>query len=271
MNDPRHQGREANKQQDATATNLKNIKISIDALANQIEAQRRETKESDQHKWPKRTAIAAISYTILTAIIMIVSGYQTYLIRSNNVVSERAFVSAGFSAGPTAYDATPQKFTVQSVMDALTQGAEGLSSVNFVANLTNNGNTGTKGLTFFLKCAPSTEMLQDPWPLLYQGVNNAAKTPQYIGPHASAQTLCGFSGDQIRAIAAGRLFGYIMLDATYQDRLSDEKHRTETTVVLAHVDFVPAIQPNGSQGFSVATYLSAYGKHNCADEECPAD
>ena len=73
---------------------------------------------------------------------MIVSGYQTYLIRSNNVVSERAFVSAGFSAGPTAYDATPKTFTVQSVMDALTQGAEGISSVNFVANLTNNGNTG---------------------------------------------------------------------------------------------------------------------------------
>ena len=99
MNNPKDQGRQSNQQQEATNANLKNIKISIDALSSQIDAQRREQKErkEEDHKWPRKTAIAAIAYTVVTLIMLIVSGYQTYLIRSNNVISQRALVSVDYT------------------------------------------------------------------------------------------------------------------------------------------------------------------------------
>ncbi len=219
--------------------------------------------------WPRRAAIAAIAYTFITLIILIVSAYQTYLIRSNNVVSQRAFVSVAFKAGTLAYAATPKKLTLGSISDSVSEGAAGIAIVNFIAELTNSGNTGTKNLTFFLKCATSVERLQEPWSILYQGVSNPLKTPQFIGPHSSSQLICGYSGEQIRAISKGTLFGYIMLDATYQDRLIDEWHKTHSTVTIAQAEFVPAIEPSGTRGFAVNAVLATYGNNNCADEECP--
>ena len=107
MNNTKNQGREPNKHSDPTSANLKNIKISIDALSNQIDAQRREDKERGQGDkiWLKRTAIAAIIYTAFTFLIMLVTGYQTYLVRSNNVVSQRAFISLAVRLGPLTYGA----------------------------------------------------------------------------------------------------------------------------------------------------------------------
>jgi len=269
MNNPNNQRHEGKKQEEATRTGLKQVKVAIDSLTNEVKAYRAETKGGTGQKWIQRTAKAAIGYTILTAIIMGVSVYQTYLVRSNNVVSQRAFISFGFRAGPTSYSATPKHFTVGSVLDAATNAATGIAVVSFITDVSNSGNTATKNLTFFLKCAASNERLQDPWSILYQGVSNPIKSPQFIGPHANAQVTCGYSGEQIAAISKGVNFGYIMIDATYQDRLVDAWHKTQATVTIAQVQYVPTVEPSGTIGQGVNIILATYGKHNCADEECP--
>ena len=272
MNNTRGQTQEARKQQEETKAGLKQVKVAIDALTNEVKAYRAETKNDSGQKWIKRTATAAIAYTALTAVIMLVGLYQSYLIRSNNVVSERAFVSVGFRPGPISYSPTPKQMSLNNVSSAITQGtADAISVVSLEADLTNSGNTPTKNLTAFIKCAPSVEQVQDPWTLLYQGVANPMKVPQFIGAHASSQMSCGFNGDQIRAIANGTLFGYVMIDIAYQDRLTDDWHRTEATGSLAQIQFIPAIQPGGTIGAGVNMLFVGYGRHNCADEECPRD
>ncbi|HUE10124.1 MAG TPA: hypothetical protein VMQ54_04270, partial [Steroidobacteraceae bacterium] len=194
--------------------------------------------------------------------------WQTWIIRSNNVVSERAFVAFGFRAD-SVYGPSPTKFTTGDILAAVNQGSNSLSAVSIIADITNSGNTGTKNLTFFMKCAPSTEELQEPWSILYQGLTPITKSPQFIGPHATVQTNCAFPIDQLKAMNANSLFGYVMVDATYQDRLANDWHRTETTQKIAHVGFLPGVGPGGSATVGAAVSLVTYGRHNCADEECP--
>jgi hypothetical protein len=259
------------KDQDASDTGLKRIKTSIDALTNEIKAQRAEQKGwRERDKWPRRTAIAAIAYTVLTLIIMLIYGWQSYLIRSNNVVSQRAFVSVTFRPGISIWGPSPKKLTSEGISNAITGGSLP-AGVSFIVDITNGGNTGSKNLTFFLKCAPSSEDLQDPWPVLYQGKNNAPKTPQFIGPHTTAQSACVFPIDQIEAMIDGKQFGYVMIDITYNDRLTDDPHRTEASAKVGAIQKLPGIEPSGTAGIAVTAVLSTYGRHNCADEECPRD
>jgi hypothetical protein len=271
MNNTNDQGTQTKKQQDASGSDLKRIKVSIDALTDQIKAQRREqTEREKQNKWPKRTAIAAIVYTVVTFLIMLIYGWQNYLIRSNNVVSQRAFISFGFRPGASVDAATPKTFTLNDIQDALTHGAPP-SALSFVVDITNGGNTGTKNLTFLLKCVPSSQDMNDPWPLLYEGKNNPIKVPQFIGPHTTLQSGCAFPMQQVSAMQAGILFGYVMIDATYQDRLTDDWHRTEATGRVQQITMIPGVGSGGSMGVNVTAILVTYGNHNCADEECPAN
>ena len=270
MNDTDRQRHEARKQEEVTRAGLKQVKVAIDALTNQVNAYRNEQKDGDAHKWPKRTAVAAITYTAITAVILFVSAYQAYLVRSNNVVAERAFISFGFPPGPVNHDASAKPLSLSGISDIL-NGGGGITSASFISDVTNSGNTPTKNLKLFMKCVPSNERLLDPWKLLYQGAETPIKTPQFIGPHATAQMACGFSGDQIRAIAKGTMAGYVMVDATYNDRLSSDQHRTESTIVVVQVQFGTAVESNGSLGIGLNVIFQPYGAHNCADEECPPD
>jgi hypothetical protein len=274
MNNPKNQGKETGQQEEGTNANNRKLKTSIDTLTNAINAQRAEQKEGDQQKWSKRTAIAAITYTTFTFLIMIVSGYQSYLTRQATIVSQRAFVSVGFklpflaivpSGGPVA--------PPQGILQALSQGVSEIGSLNYVVELTNSGNTGTKGLLFLAKCVPSSiGDLPDPWPLL-KGTKNPEKTPQYIGPHSSGQTICGFDIDQVRAMSTEKLNGYIMVDVDYRDRLDDSvPHKAQATFKLTQVRLLQAPGQGGSLGLNqVSAVVISFGRHNCADEECPPD
>lgn len=234
-----------------------------------IEGEKTETIR-DYWKKPGNKIAVITLFTVLAYTG--IQGCQTRLIYDNNVVSQRAFISIGFKSGGINFSAATlgKKLTVAGISSALSSGGD-IESVSFIADIANGGNTGTKNLTFFLKCVPSTERLQEPWVLLYQGVNNPAKTPQFIGPHASAQTTCGFSGDDIRAIAAGNRFGYIMVDVSYKDRLVEEWRKTQATATIAQVQWVPAVESSGTIGTAPSVTLVTYGQHNCADEECPTN
>jgi hypothetical protein len=85
---------------------------------------------------------------------------------------------------------------------------------------------------------------------------------------------------------AKKLFGYLMMEATYWGRLDDKvKHTTQATYMLTQVFVqpekfvtVPNPDPNlpnptkiSVSPLNVQVNIITRGKHNCADEECPAN
>jgi hypothetical protein len=115
------------------------------------------------------------------------------------------------------------------------------------------------------------------------GAGENRKEPQFISPHASVPIGCSFSFEQIQQMAAGKLFGYVMVDASYRDRLDTRTlHKSQSALMLTQVNVqVPKIEKLPAQGGSpeqvintpgaVQTLLIPSGKHNCADEECRPD
>jgi hypothetical protein len=123
-----------------------------------------------EHRYYRFALPIAVLALIVSGIAAGFTWYQAYLIseaneltRKNNIVSQRAFVY--FLPGqPTV---TGELTTPRSV--------------NFVATLNNSGNTPTKNLTFFYKCAPSAEDLKEPWAILHQGQERPEYGQQFIG------------------------------------------------------------------------------------------
>lgn len=137
------------------------------------------------------------------------------------------------------------------------------ASILFPVSVTNSGNSGTRDLTVFAKCATSVEALQEPWSILHQGISDPPQSSQFLGPHGTSQMYCGFSFEQIKAMRDGKLHGYVMADVTYRDRLDNTLHRTQATVKLLNVSL--GLNDDGP----ISIFIIAYGRHNCADEECP--
>jgi hypothetical protein len=188
------------------------------------------------------TLLAVGTYTIFQII-------QTHLIESNNVVSQRAFVSISYAGEFVSLDQSQQPL-----------------ALNMIASFTDGGNTATRDLVMTIKCAASVEDLTEPWPLLHQGRDPGDRVPIFIGPHGSETGGCSFDFDQIRQMAAAKLYGYLLVDSSYHDRIDQSIiHATQKALKLAQV----SIQPGPP--VSVQELLVAVGKHNCADEECPKD
>ena len=259
MNNTRGQRNQSNNQQDVSNANLKHVKISIDTLTNEIRAHRQEqkTRQDDDQKWNKRTAIAAIIYTLITLIIMIVGAYQTYLIRDNNVISQRAFITAG----------TPQLLMVKDMTNGETK------SVAVAIPLINSGNTPTKNLEFFVKCAPAFENLIEPWGLMQKG--EIERVPQVIGPHQQSPARCVFTLAHIEQVKLRKAHAYLMGEISYRDNLdSASMHRTQFSWEVIDVNINDA--PDKTLGIpdrdippAVMIGLTPRGKHNCADDDCP--
>jgi hypothetical protein len=199
-----------------------------------------------------------ISFLTLIAVAIYtgVQIYQTSLIYKNYVVSERASVSVSTQPGITS--GNPATNTITGYI--------------FIIDIANSGNTATKDLKVFTKCAPSPEDLKEPWSVLYQGPE-LEHFPQFVGAHAILKTSCGFSIDQLQDMASHKLFGYIMVDISYYDRLNDDTmHRTQATFKISQV----AIQlgspgqvgQSGGLPIRIDMALETRGQHNCADEEC---
>jgi hypothetical protein len=130
-----------------------------------------------------------------------------------------------------------------------------------VITIINSGNTPTKNLTFFIRCAPSAEDLPEPWVLLYRGTPEW--TPGVIGPHATVTALCGFNHSQMTQISEKTMYGYLLGDITYHDRLdSSSEHRTQFSFKIVDLPF-------DTNGNVAGLHTDTVGRHNCADEECP--
>jgi hypothetical protein len=230
-----------------------------------------------EHRYYRFGLPIAVLALIVSGVAAGFTWYQAYLVgegnelaRKNNIVSQRAFVyfSPNTQPGITGETIAPTR-------------------VNFFGTLSNSGNTPTKDLTFFFKCAPSGEDLKEPWSIFRQGKDQPERGPQFIGGHASVPVGCGFSWEQMLEMQAGRLFGYLMVEAVYWDRLDVKtKHMTQATFMLTQVfvqpekiEMIPA--PANLPNFPplkrtispllIQMAIINRGAHNCADEECPAD
>jgi hypothetical protein len=177
------------------------------------------TANQEHGYWKKPENYVALATLLAVLTYTGVQIWQTNIISSNNVVSQRAFVSF-----------------IPSPQPVITGPPVAPTGVNFPANLINSGNTPTKNLSFLYKCAPSGEELQEPWSILYQGKDVPEHLPQFIGGHGLIPIVCFFNWQQIEAMAGGKLFGYLMLDARYFDRLDDKaSHVTQATFLLSQV------------------------------------
>jgi hypothetical protein len=200
--------------------------------------------------WSKPNNYIRILTLLAVAIYTGFQIWQTHLIRSNNVVSQRAFISIRPIVGYISLDQSGQP-----------------AAANFPVDFVNNGNTGTRDLHALYKCAPSVENLQEPWSLLHQGPQLTTNTRFFVGPHSSEGGGCGFTFDNIQQMIQGHLFGYLLVDTSYYDRIDPSiLHRTQMALRLTNVAIDATHTP------LMLTYVSSsVGQHNCADEECPSD
>jgi hypothetical protein len=148
----------------------------------------------------------------------------------------------------------------------------------FIVRLSNGGNTATKDLKFIVACRRSNDNLHEPWALLYQ--EPVDHMPSVIGPKAATTTNCSLALDDLAQIQDGKLFGYIMTDITYRDRIDETiLHRTEVAWKFSSVDIRAKKvdkDDKGGAGDDSATpdifvTLTNVGAHNCSDEECPKE
>jgi hypothetical protein len=157
--------------------------------------------------------------------------------------SQRAFIHAS----------GPQVLTV--VED------KAVKAVNFAVVFTNSGNTPTRNLMYFVRCATSKELVPEPWDLIHR--EKVEKLPQLIGPYATASAQCGFTANQMEQMSEGKLFGYVLGDVSYNDRRDAKTlRRTQFSWRLTDVSMDPA-------GDRVALTAVNDGQHNCEDDDCP--
>jgi hypothetical protein len=182
------------------------------------------------------TLLVVLTYTGVQII-------QTFLIRTNNIISERAFVSsqvAGLLVGMTT---------------------DKIPTLGVFISLENTGGSPTKNLSSKLVCEPSITTAIEPWDFIKQ--HKIETTPIFIGARSHGIAMCSFTMDQIKQMSTGMLHGYVVGEIIYYDRIDPSvQHRTHYAYELNY----PAIDPNTN---AVHTLTTDVGKHNCADEECP--
>jgi hypothetical protein len=220
------------------------------------------THEGRYYRWGTPLAVSALLISIVSAIF---TGSNVYLLsqannitRQNNIISERALVSVDYNIGATqAADAK-----------------DGSPIVVIQIPLINSGNTATKNFQLFVRCAPSADSLPEPWVLLYRGP--VERIPQMLAPHQTGRVYCSFPLPQIQEVQRGKLHAYVMGNLTYRDRLDDSVlHRTQFDWELFDIVFTEAkILPNTQIVLvppGVIMHAQPRGRHNCTDEECPAN
>ena len=196
--------------------------------------------DDHHHLWHSRLPIVISILALLVAVSAAAfTLWQMLLIKG----SQRAFVHA---SGPQVLAVVEDK---------------AVKAVNLAVVFTNSGNTPTRNLMYFVRCATSNELVQEPWDLLHR--EKVEKLPQLIGPHATASAQCGFTANQMQQMSEGKLFGYVLGDITYNDRSDDKTlRRTQFSWRLTDVSIDPA-------GDRVALTAVNDGQHNCEDDDCP--
>jgi hypothetical protein len=160
--------------------------------------------------WQKPNNYIRAATLLAVFIYTGIQGYQTYLIRANNIVSQRAFVYAEYTTAHHGHN----------------HGDHDTPGWAMIFTMINSGATPTKGMTSYIRCVPSLDALPEPWPLLYR--EKVDYRPQVLGPHGTATLQCGFPDSQIQEALDGKLRLYILGDIHYRDRLDDSvPHRAE--------------------------------------------
>jgi hypothetical protein len=212
------------------------------------ETEQPKPKQESRHRLDYYLVYATIAAAVAATLAAGMTGWQAYLTRQYNVLSQRAAVSISLQAEYLSVEA-----------DGATPKA-----VNFLFLLANSGNTATHSLSLLVKCLPSAEDLQEPWSLLRQGPTPfGGNVPTFIGAHGSETSGCSFPFNQIIQMRDEKLFGYILVDISYFDRLErNVLHRSQKALKLWQVTVKTNVKPPAVEQVLVL------GKHNCADEEC---
>jgi hypothetical protein len=139
------------------------------------------------------------------------------------------------------------------------------TSRSFVAiQLVNRGKTATKDLNTRFTCLASPFPIDEPWSYLKEPKEVKSPSSEVVGIGGSTHVVCAFDKDHFRWIAEGKAFGYLVLNATYRDRLDDTvMHRLQWSQRITYA----SKEPDEQSGYNLT--LQPHGKHNCADDECP--
>jgi hypothetical protein len=232
------------------------------------------------------TRIAAIATTALALATFVLAGFSYFQLKDSNH-SQRAFVYVG-------------GFSPIIAISKETKGR----IVLLLLSLTNGGNTPTKNLHFFFRCAPSVDALPEPWVLLYR--EKPEYIPQVIGPKATVTAACSFTASQLTDMTEGKLHGYVLGEIFYEDFLEPGTvHKTQYSQEYTDVQYIPppaqAPEPPPPAQAAVPSAQAAVpsaqaavpsaqaaapvkqqppeslfgaftprGKHNCTNEDCPS-
>lgn len=202
--------------------------------------------------------VAPITISIVALVASAVSALFAYrqtveanaIARANYIASQRAFVFASVS---------------ETSWVSMKPGSSEPNAYNLLIIITNSGNTPTTNLTLVASCAPSAQDLDEPWNLFSHGTTKMERVPLLIGPRSSQTAGCSFPFDQIKQMVERKLFGFVMAEMLYYDRIdSSVQHKTRLSLKLSqiHIDHQPTPP-------KVSVLFSPHGKFNCADEECP--
>jgi hypothetical protein len=200
--------------------------------------------------------------SLFTGILVIVVALQTCILHNTDLTLSDTLMANKAAQRAYVFPALAQTYFSNDLINPV--------AINFLINFANNGNTATKNLIFFLKCAPSAEDLDEPWILIDQGREKTEKTPGVLGPKGSATAGCSFTIDQLKDMANKKLFGYILIDVSYEDGLSPGVIRkTQVSMKASAILYVPAHKEGNNQINAAANFIwENKGKHNCADEDC---
>ena len=226
---------------------------------------------ADQHSEARKSVVSRILHWIresiiplnlFTLLLVVVAGLQTCILNKTdytlvdtlnaNKLAQRAFVF------PTV---------TQIALSPIFISPE---AVNFSFSLANNGNAATKNLAFVIKCAVSVEDVDDPWISLVQSRGKFVHEPAVIGPKGAIPIGCSFPIGQVQDMVAKKLFGFILIDITYEDGINaGVKRKTQSALRLSDITYQPSKIEGPSQTLAVFSALAQNrGKHNCADDEC---
>jgi hypothetical protein len=216
------------------------------------ESDQEESSRQKRHWHDHAIAWGAVAAALGAALAAVANGYQAYLTRQNNVISQRAFIN--FDGINLAMSIDP---------------ATNVRNVSIFTRLTNSGNTATKDLGFFIKCAPTVDPLAEPWVIFIR--EKVQKQAQIIGARQTFPAHCVFPLDHMRLVSQGRAHSYLLGEITYRDRLDESlPHVTQFSWELTDVTIIdpPASAPADTPPTANVSFQPR-GAHNCADEDCP--
>jgi hypothetical protein len=134
-------------------------------------------------------------------------------------------------------------------------------------SLTNSGNTATRNMRAILDCRPipyGDKSRNEPFSLFHW--DDKIAVPEIIGPKQTIEIgPCGATPEAILNAQMGIAPIYLMGEIRYQDRVIPwAQHVTQFSQEMAVLEF-------DTHTATIIAKTRGVGRHNCADEDCPAE